>query len=135
MASPQHSTPSRSPTLLMVEDDEITATMLKVLLERRGYRIAHVPDGQQALAHIDRTAPPSLVLLDVMLPYYSGLQILTYIRRNPEWHTVPVIMLTSDSSKHDIQGALAAGADDYLVKPFNPRDLAARLERFLGIAI
>lgn len=119
----------------MVEDDEITATMLKVLLERRGYRIAHVPDGQQALAHIDRTAPPSLVLLDVMLPYYSGLQILTYIRRNPEWHTVPVIMLTSDSSKHDIQGALAAGADDYLVKPFNPRDLAARLERFLGIAI
>ncbi|MCC6140800.1 MAG: response regulator [Nitrospira sp.] len=122
------------PTLLMAEDEEDTASLLKFLLERAGYRIVHAPDGLQAQQLIDTMAPPSLVLLDIMLPHMSGLQLLPYIRNKPDWQRVPIIMLTADSSEHDIQQALATGANDYMVKPFNPRELTARLSRFLKIA-
>lgn len=119
------------PTLFMAEDEEDTANLLKFLLERAGYHVLHAADGHQAQQMIDTMVPPSLVLLDIMLPHVSGLQLLSYIRKKPEWHQVPVIMLTADSSEHDIQQALAAGANDYMVKPFNPRELTARLHRFL----
>jgi DNA-binding response OmpR family regulator len=122
------------PTLLMVEDEEITSTMLKFLLERSGYHVVHAADGQQALDRIDRMPPPALVLLDVMLPYWNGLQILAHLRSKPNWQEVPVIMLTSDSSEHDIRQALDTGANDYMVKPFNPRELTARLHRFIKTA-
>lgn len=119
------------PILLTVEDEEITSTLLRFLLERSGYSVVHAGDGRQALDHIDRMAPPALVLLDVMLPYHSGLHILKHLRKKRNWQQVPVIMLTADSSERDIQQALDAGANDYLVKPFNPRELTARLHRFL----
>lgn len=122
------------PTLLMAEDEEDTASLIKFLLERAGYHVVHAPDGHQAQQLIDTMTPPSLVLLDIMLPQLSGLQLLPYIRKKTEWQRVPVIMLTADSSEHDIQQALAAGANDYMVKPFNPRELTARLSRFLKAA-
>jgi len=127
-------TQSDKPTLLMAEDEEDTASLIKFLLERAGYHVVHAPDGHQAQRLIDTMAPPSLVLLDIMLPHLSGLQLLPYIRKKTEWQRVPVIMLTADSSEHDIQQALAAGANDYMVKPFNPRELTARLSRFLNTA-
>ena len=119
------------PTLLMAEDEEDTASLLRFLLERSGYQVVHAADGHQAQQMIDTMAPPSLVLLDIMLPHVSGLQLLPYIRKKAEWQKVPIIMLTADSSEHDIQQALATGANDYMVKPFNPRELTARLSRFL----
>lgn len=122
------------PTLLMVEDDAITSTMLRFLLERDGYTVVHAGDGKQALERIDGMPPPALVLLDVMLPYRNGLQILAHLRSKPEWQEVPVIMLTSDSAEQDIRQALDAGANDYLVKPFNPRELTARLHRYVKTA-
>lgn len=122
------------PTLLMAEDEEDTASLIRFLLERAGYHVVHAPDGHQAQQLIDGMAPPSLILLDIMLPHLSGLQLLPYIRKKADWQKVPVIMLTADSSEHDIQQALAAGANDYMVKPFNPRELTARLSRFLKSA-
>ena len=122
------------PTLFMAEDEEDTASLLKFLLERAGYHVVHAPDGHQAQQLIDTMAPPSLILLDIMLPHVSGLQLLPYIRNKTEWQRVPIVMLTADSSEHDIQQALAAGANDYMVKPFNPRELTARLSRFLKVA-
>ena len=77
--------------------------------------------------------PPALVLLDIMLPYLNGLQLLAQIRQKAEWQNVPIIMLTADSNERDIEQALAAGANDYMVKPFNPRELIARLRRFINI--
>ncbi|MDO9118814.1 MAG: response regulator [Nitrospira sp.] len=122
------------PTLFMAEDEEDTASLLKFLLERAGYHVVHAPDGHQAQQLIDTMAPPSLILLDIMLPHVSGLQLLPYIRNKTAWQRVPIVMLTADSSEHDIQQALAAGANDYMVKPFNPRELTARLSRFLKVA-
>ena len=94
----------------------------------------HAADGQQAQTMIDQMPPPALVLLDIMLPYLNGLQLLAHIRQKAGWQHVPIIMLTADSNERDIEQALAAGANDYIVKPFNPRELTARLQRFLKVA-
>lgn len=125
---------AEKPTILMAEDEEGTVILLKFLLARGGYTVVHAADGQQAQAMIDQMPPPALVLLDIMLPYLNGLQLLAHIRQKAEWQHVPIIMLTADSNERDIQQALAAGANDYMVKPFNPRELTARLQRFLKVA-
>lgn len=118
-------------TILVVEDEAEMATLLAFLLKREGYGVLHAADGRQAQSMIDQMPPPRLALLDVMLPYMSGLQLVTYIRSKPEWQDVPIVMLTADSAEQDVVRALDAGAFDYVLKPFNPRELIARLQRFL----
>jgi DNA-binding response OmpR family regulator len=120
------------PRVLMVDDDENMAYLMRFLLEREGYEILYAADGRQAKALIDETTAPQLVLLDVMLPYMSGLQLVRYIRSKPDWRNVPVIMLTVDATERDIARALDAGANDYVLKPFNPKELMARLRRVLN---
>ncbi len=124
---------AEKPTLFLAEDEEGTVILLKFILARGGYTVVHAADGQQAHTMIDQMPPPALVLLDIMLPYLNGLQLLAHIRQKAEWQHVPIIMLTADSNERDIQQALAAGASDYMVKPFNPRELTARLQRFLTV--
>ncbi|MBI4000262.1 MAG: response regulator transcription factor [Nitrospira defluvii] len=125
-------TANYKPKVLMVEDEEDTASLLKFLLERANYRVVHAKDGRSAQELVDTMPPPDIVLLDVMLPFLSGLQVLTYIRSKIAWEKVPVVMLTADGSEHDIKRALENGANDYMLKPFNPRELTSRLKRFLG---
>lgn len=127
-------TTNHKPTVLMVEDEEDTASLLKFLLERASYAVVHAKDGRQAQELADTMAPPDIVLLDVMLPFLSGLQVLTYLRRRDDWGEVPIVMLTADGSEHDIKRALENGANDYMVKPFNPRELTSRLKRFVDQA-
>ena len=117
----------------MVEDEEDTASLLRFLLERASYQVIHAKDGRQAQELADTIAPPDIVLLDVMLPFLSGLQVLTYLRKRDGWGKVPIVMLTADG-EHDIKRALETGASDYMVKPFNPRELTSRLKRFVGQA-
>ncbi|HTK86283.1 MAG TPA: response regulator transcription factor [Nitrospiraceae bacterium] len=125
-------TTSGSPqTILIVEDDEDMVTLLQFLLEREGYQAVLAPDGRQARTLVDTLSPPRLVLLDVMLPYHNGFELVTYIRSKEPWRQVPIVMLTADSAERDIVRALDAGASDYVVKPFNPKELMARLRRFL----
>ncbi len=121
-------------TVLMVEDEEDTASLLKFLLERASYQVVHAKDGGQAQELISTMAPPDIVLLDVMLPFLSGLQVLTVIRKREGWKKVPIVMLTADGSEHDIKRALENGANDYMIKPFNPRELTSRLKRFVAHA-
>lgn len=123
--------PRHEPTLLMAEDDEDMVVLLRFLLEREGFKVLHAADGRQAEAMIETLEPPRVVLLDVMLPYVSGLELVTRIRSNPAWKGVPIVMLTADSTERDIVRALEAGASDYVVKPFNRRELVTRLRRFL----
>ncbi|MCS6296227.1 MAG: response regulator [Nitrospira sp.] len=120
--------------VLMVEDEEDTASLLKFLLERANYQVVHAKDGRQAQELITTISPPDIVLLDVMLPFLSGLQVLTLIRKREGWKKVPIVMLTADGSEHDIKRALESGANDYMIKPFNPRELTSRLKRFVGQA-
>ncbi len=123
-----------SQTILIVEDDEDMVTLLQFLLEREGYQAIVATEGRQARTLIETLSPPRLVLLDVMLPYHNGFELVTYIRSKEPWHGVPIVMLTADSAERDIVRALDAGASDYVVKPFNPKELMARLRRFLKTA-
>jgi DNA-binding response OmpR family regulator len=115
----------------LVEDDEDMVTLLRFYLEREGYRVTHASDGRQAKKLIEDTAPPHLAVLDVMLPYCGGAEILHSIRSKPAWSKVPIIMLTALSAEQNIVSLLDAGANDYVVKPFNPKELTARVRRLL----
>ena len=120
-----------APRILMVEDEEDIAFLIRFLLERNGYAVEHAADGRQALDYLVDSPVPDLVLLDIMLPYHDGLEILERLRTQPNWQTVPVLMLTAKAREADIVRALELGADDYVTKPFQPDELLARLRRFM----
>ena len=118
-------------TVLIIEDDDQIAYLLTFLLEREGYTIVAATDGQIAHNKINEIEPPKLVLLDVMLPFIDGFDLIKLIRSKAKWEKVPVIMLSAKSQENDIVQALDAGANDYVVKPFQPMELLARIKRHL----
>jgi DNA-binding response OmpR family regulator len=122
---------SAQPSVLVVEDDVHIAHVLSFMLERQGYRVTHVADGRAAVQHVMEQPAPDLVLLDVMLPYVDGFEIVGQIRAQAGWEAVPVLMLTAKNTERDTVRALDAGANDFIIKPFQPQELLARLRRFL----
>ncbi len=121
--------PSSLPSALVVEDDEHIAHLLKFMLERQNYQVHVARDGRQGKSLIETLPPPAFALLDVMLPFYDGLQLVALLRAQPGWQSVPVIMLTAKTQERDIVRALDAGANDYVLKPFQPNELLARVRR------
>jgi DNA-binding response OmpR family regulator len=119
---------------LIVEDDDQIAFLLKFILEREKFTVHLARDGKQAQQLIDSLPPPAIVTLDVMLPYADGFQLLNLIRAKPSWKGSPVLMLTSKSQEKDIVRALDAGANDYILKPFKPDELRARIKRLVKSA-
>jgi two-component system, OmpR family, alkaline phosphatase synthesis response regulator PhoP len=122
---------SAQPSVLVVEDDVHIAHVLGFMLERQGYRVIHVADGRAAVQQVVSQPAPDLVLLDVMLPYVDGFEIVGLIRAQAGWEAVPVLMLTAKNTERDTVRALDAGANDFIIKPFQPQELLARLRRFL----
>ncbi|TCS71497.1 response regulator receiver domain-containing protein [Sulfuritortus calidifontis] len=122
-----------SQKVVVVEDDEVIAYLLEFILKREGYEAVRAKDGREAIDLIQTMAAPSLVLLDVMLPYSDGFQLIHAIRGNSQWQSVPIVMLTVKSQEQDIVRALDSGADDYILKPFQPNELLARIRRFLKV--
>jgi two-component system, OmpR family, alkaline phosphatase synthesis response regulator PhoP len=118
--------------ILIVEDNEHISQLLQFMLERQGYRTHLAVDGLAARNAVETFAtPPQLVLLDVMLPYIDGFEVVALIRARAGWESVPVVMLTAKNTERDIVRALDAGASDYIVKPFQPNELLARVRRYL----
>ena len=122
---------STPPSVLVVEDDIHIAQVLGFMLERQGYQVMHLADGRAASSHVATADPPALVLLDVMLPYVDGFEIVGQIRARQAWRDVPVLMLTAKNTERDTVRALDAGASDFVIKPFQPQELLARVRRFL----
>ena len=110
--------------ILLVDDDEKLRTLVREYLEGYGYQIVALPDGLD-LSKTIRTESPDMVILDIMLPKKDGLDVLREIRMES---SVPVIMLTAKGEDADRIVGLELGADDYLPKPFNPRELLARMK-------
>ncbi|MCG2583963.1 response regulator transcription factor [Massilia sp. TS11] len=123
-------TPAR---IFLVEDDEHISQVLQFMLERQGYTVELATDGRAAMARIAQGAPvPDLILSDVMLPFHDGFALVRAMRaRSDGWQSAPILMLTAKSMEADIVRALDAGANDYVVKPFQPNELLARLRRYL----
>lgn len=123
---------SQKKLVLVVEDDQEISYLLTFILERQGYEVILAEDGNKALDIIKNVnGKPSLVLLDIMLPYHDGFELVSAIREKDGWERIPVIMLSAKSQENDITRALDLGADDYIVKPFQPMELIARLKRYL----
>jgi len=110
--------------ILVVDDEETMVRSLSALLTREGYAVAVATDGRQAL-EAARTERPDLILLDVMLPGADGIEVCRQIRT---WSAVPIIMLTAKTAEVDKVVGLEVGADDYVTKPFSPRELVARVK-------
>ena len=113
--------------IIVVEDDPEQARLLKLHLESDGHLVFVAKDGLQALDEIRRRGP-DLVLLDVMMPRLDGLDVCRVIRRESE---VPIIMITARSGEDDVLLGLELGADDYIAKPYRPRELLARVRAML----
>lgn len=118
-----------APVALVVEDDAHIAQLLKFMLERAGYHVDLAAEGRAGQAYIQGRSRPAVCVFDVMLPFIDGLALVALARSTPGWETVPVIMLTAKAQERDIVRALDAGANDYVVKPFQPDELLARLRR------
>ena len=123
---------NRPQRLLIVEDDVHMAYLLGYLAEKERFAVESIADGRKAIERIDRGDAVDLVLLDVMLPYIDGFELLERLRTHEAWKRVPVIILTSRTREHDAVRALGLGADDYLTKPFSPAELVARIRRRIG---
>ena len=116
-----------SPRILFVEDEPDIADIVVAYLRPAGYTVEHQADGRPALASM-LTTPPDLTLLDIMLPGMDGLEILRQARRHTQH---PIIMLTARVEEVDRLIGLELGADDYICKPFSPREVVARVKAVL----
>ena len=118
-------------SVLVVEDDDDISHMLTFMLKRQQYRVSVALDGLVAKNHIESNPPPNLILLDVMLPFIDGFELISIIRATAGWQSVPIIMLTAKTQEKDAVRALDAGANDYIHKPFAPNELLARVRRYI----
>ena len=120
-----------SHSILVVEDDEFMAALVRAMLERQQMRVSCVADGRAALERLDEGPVFDAVVLDLMLPQVSGLEVLAQLRQRAGWQDTPVLVLSAVDAGDEIARAFAAGASDYVVKPFNPEEFLARLARLL----
>jgi two-component system phosphate regulon response regulator PhoB len=118
-------------TILLVEDDSDIRHLVSYKLTKGGFDVIEAADGPAALQAADQH-PPDLVLLDVRMPRMSGLEVCRELRGRAGTAAVPIIMLTARSRPEDVEQAYAAGATDYVVKPFSPRELQQRVESTLA---
>jgi two-component system phosphate regulon response regulator PhoB len=112
--------------MLLVEDDAALAELLVYTFQREDFAVRHTPDGEEALLLAQESAP-DIVLLDWMVESLSGIEVCRRLRRAPDTANVPIIMLTARGEEEDRVRGLDTGADDYVTKPFSPRELVARV--------
>jgi two-component system, OmpR family, alkaline phosphatase synthesis response regulator PhoP len=116
--------------ILVIEDDKDIVELVKYNLEKEGFQVVPSGDGASGLAQI-RKAPPDLLVLDLMLPKFSGLDMCKEVRRDTSLNRLPVLILTAKGEEADRVVGLELGADDYVTKPFSPRELVARVKALL----
>ncbi len=119
-----------APEVLVVEDEADIRALIVHHLTRDGFRCRTAGDGGEALARL-RASVPDLIVLDLMLPGIDGLELTRRLRAEPAWAAVPIIMLTAKADEVDRVVGLEMGADDYVAKPFSPKELLARVRAVL----
>ena len=117
--------------VLIADDEPNIVISLEFLMKREGHEVSIARDGQQALDAI-RSSRPDLVLLDVMMPFKTGFEVLQAVRADEAIAATKILMLTAKGRETDTAKGLALGADAYMTKPFSTKDLAARVRQMLG---
>jgi DNA-binding response OmpR family regulator len=118
-------------SVLVVDDDPDVCDLVTYKLEQSGFEVRRASDGDAALREVAKKVP-DLVLLDVMMPGISGLEVLERLRSGPATAGIPVVMLTAKAQENDVERGFELGADDYVVKPFSPRELVRRVTAVLS---
>lgn len=118
----------RKKKILAVDDEKTIVRLVQVNLEREGYEVVTAYDGREALEKVE-SEKPDLIVLDVMMPYMDGFEVLQQLKKNPETRDIPVIMLTAKAQDADVFRGWQSGVDCYLTKPFNPMELKAFVKR------
>ncbi len=116
--------------ILVIEDDMDIQTLLEYNLQQAGYSVSLASDGEEGLM-VARETTPDMILLDWMMPLMSGIEVLRRLRAKPQTAEIPIIMLTAKADETDRLRGLDDGADDYVVKPFSPAELIARIRALL----
>jgi len=116
--------------ILVIEDEAALVQLIRYNLEKEGFRVSAANDGEEGLALL-KESKPDLLVLDWMLPHVSGIEICRQIRRKTELRDLPVIMLTARGEEADRIRGLEVGSDDYIIKPFSPSELVARIRAVL----
>ncbi len=119
------------PRILVVDDNEANLDIAKTRLESQGYEVMTAIDGEDALAKA-RESQPDLLLLDIMMPKLDGIEVTRRLKADASLPFIPIILVTAKADAKDVVAGLDAGGDDYLTKPFSPRQLLAKVREFLG---
>jgi len=120
-----------APLVLVADDDADMRELIRYRLERSGYTVVTAVDGQEAVT-LAAEHVPALAVIDVMMPRLDGFEVTRLLRAAPETARMPVILLTARAQEADVAQGFAAGADDYIRKPFSPQELSARVQAILG---
>ena len=128
--SPRARRSDEKPVVLAADDDPTTTTIVRAVVTQNGMTCHVASDGRAAIETAQRVRP-SIVILDVNMPFRDGFEVLATLRQMPETTSTAVVMLTSVQQEADVVRAFALGADDYVVKPFNPMELLARVKRLV----
>ena len=118
-------------SVLVCDDDPLLLDLLEYKLGMRGYAVRRALNGEEALSGLAE-ARPDIVVLDAMMPIIDGFEVLRRVREDDSLKDIPILMLTARKQERDVVSALELGASDYLVKPFSPEELVARLARLLN---
>lgn len=118
-------------SVMIVEDDQTIARLLSHTLSHRGFSVKVASNGRDAVEAIETVEPPNLILLDLILPFADGFELLKKIRSTPNWEKIPIIMLTSKTQENSVVRAFDSGVDDYITKPFQIEELMVRVRRVL----
>ena len=121
--------------MLVADDEPHIGRIIKMKLEQGPFRVTLAFDGREALEILERTPDIGLVLLDLMMPQLSGLDVLTRMRADERWKTTPCIILTAAGQEQQHRLALELGASEFLTKPFSPKKLYARTAELAGIVV
>ncbi|NQT90480.1 MAG: response regulator [Candidatus Omnitrophica bacterium] len=116
--------------VLLIEDEESLVELLKFRLEASGYGIETALDGEEGINKI-KELKPDLVILDITMPKMHGYDVCRLAKANEETRDIPIIMLTAHAQKKDIEEAMESGADTFISKPFEPKDLLEKIEKLL----
>ncbi|MFX1605378.1 MAG: response regulator transcription factor [Promethearchaeota archaeon] len=124
---------SNNKKILVVDDEQTTTVLAKTFLEKHGFEVVIASDGEEALELAERQVP-DLILLDVMLPTIDGFEVCKKLKDNATFKNTPILMFTAKGLSSDVEKGEAAGADEYIIKPFSGKALVATIRKHLGMS-